>query len=89
MAPGHLAGNIDQFLRAVGVEGFDIGIGAGEGAHVSRSVLTRSLAARFATAPICPQVQQHDGVFLAVSSLAALTMGVERVRRTLLTERAN
>ena len=57
MTPRHLACSIDEFFGTVGIEGLNLGIGAGERPHSCSRVLARSLAARLTATPVCPKVE--------------------------------
>ena len=57
--------------------------GARKTLECNHGILARSLAARFAVDPVCPKVQNDNGILLAVPTLATITLGVQGVRRDL------
>ena len=86
MAPTDRTSGLEQFLRVIGVEGFNVRIRAGERTKGFLSVLTGALTAGNAGHPIRRQIQEHDGVFLATASLAECTLGEQSVSSALVSK---
>ena len=86
MAPTDRTGGLEQFLRIIGLEGFDVRIRAGERTKGFLSVLTGALTAGNAGHPIRRQIQEHDGVFLATATLAECTLGEQSVSSALVSK---